>query len=417
MKGLLKRLAVVTALGTALGSGSALAADKAPIKFAAALDFTAVYTFLTDEYSQGQRDYVTLLNQQGGVDGHPVELSVSDTGNEPQRGIEAYNRAKRDGAVLVDFLSTPVARAMVNRVIDDKIVMITALHGRGDASDGQVFPYVFPLMATYWSQAALLVDFMNGKEGGLKGKKVAHVYIDSPFGREPIPVLEALSKRLDFQLKTFPYASPGNEQSSTWSEVRRYKPDFVIIWGAGGAQAVSVRDAIRNGISPDKVHSVVWLAEADMNTVGKDIAKGVRKFAPTVNGTDTPILQQIEEKVVKAGKGAGPAEKVGNTYYNIGVATMAISLEGARLALKEFGEPLTGEKLRKGMELVKGYTADGLIPPVTFSAEDHQGGGYGRVAQWDGAQWSPLTDWHASFQDVVWEQIHKGAEQYKKSRE
>ncbi|CAM5213250.1 Branched-chain amino acid transport system substrate-binding protein OS=Castellaniella defragrans OX=75697 GN=HNR28_000009 PE=3 SV=1 [Castellaniella defragrans] len=417
MKRLMKKLAVFAALGAALGAAPAMAADKTPIKFATPLDFTAVYTFLTDEYSQGQRDYITLVNEEGGVDGHPIDLSVSDTGNQPQRGIEAYNRAKRDGAVLVDFLSTPVARAMVNRVLEDKIVMITALHGRGDASDGTTFPYVFPLMATYWSQAALLVDYINKHEGGLKGKKIAHVYIDSPFGREPIPVLDALSKKLGFTLKTFPYASPGNEQSSTWSEVRRYHPDYVIIWGAGGGQAVSLRDAIRNGIKPQQVYSVVWLAEADMKTVGTDLAKGVRKYEPTVTGVDTPILKDIMTKVVDAGKGAGPKEKVGRTYYNIGVATMAISVEAARTAVKQFGEPLTSEKLRKGFEQIKGYNAQGLIPPLSFSAEDHQGGGFGRVSQWDGSKWTPLDDWHASYQDVVWEQIKAGAKQYRENRQ
>lgn len=415
MKRLFSRLTTATALSALLVAAPAMA-QKEPIKFAAPLDFTAVYTFLTNEYNEGQRDYLTLINEQGGVDGHLIELAVSDTGNQPQRGIEAYNRASRDGVVLVDFLSTPVARAMVNRVIDDKIVMITALHGRGDASDGTTFPYVFPLMATYWSQAALLVDYMNEHEGGLKGKKIAHVFIDSPFGREPIPVLEDLAKRLEFDLRTFPYASPGNEQSSTWSEVRRYRPDFVIIWGAGGGQAVSVRDAIRNGIKPEQIHSVVWLAEADMDTVGRDVAKGVRKFQAAASGTDTPILQDIMKNVVDAGKGAGPKENVGGTYYNIGVATMAIAVEGARLALEEFGAPLTGEKLRKGFERIKDYDAQGLIPPLTFTEEDHQGGGYGRVAHWDGEQWAPLSDWHASFQDVVWEEIREGAKEYRESR-
>src|SRR5690554_3097737 len=416
MKRLIKRLTMATALSAAVGATPALAQNE-PIKFAAPLDFTAVYTFLTNEYNEGQRDYLTLVNEQGGVNGHPIEFSVSDTGNQPQRGIEAYNRASREGVVLVDFLSTPVARAMVNRVIDDEVVMITALHGRGDASDGEAFPYVFPLMATYWSQAALLVDYMNQQEDGLKGKKIAHVYIDSPFGREPVPVLENLAEQLEFDLRTFPYASPGNEQSSTWSEVRRYRPDFVIIWGAGGGQAVSVRDAIRNGIAPEQIHSVVWLAEADMETVGPDVAKGVRKFEAATSGTETPVIKEIMEQVIDTGKGAGPKENVGRTYYNIGVATMAVSVEAARLALEEFGAPLTGDKLRQGFERIKDFDAKGLIPAVTFTSEDHQGGGYGRVAEWDGEKWAPLSDWHTSFQDVVWEEIHAGAAEYKESRQ
>ncbi len=414
MKHFFRRLAVTTALSAVVGSAPGLAADKEPIKFATALDFTAVYTFLTDEYSEGQRDYITLINEAGGIDGHPIEINVSDTGNEPQRGIEAYNRARDDGAVLVDFLSTPVARAMVNRVLDDKIPMITALHGRGDASDGETFPYVFPIMATYWAQAAILVDHMDQEES-LEGKKIAHVYIDSPFGREPIPILKKLSEKLDFELKTFPYASPGNEQSSTWSDVRRFKPDNVIIWGAGGAQAVSVRDGIRNGIRPEQIHSVVWLAEADMESVGTDVAKGVRKYQVAASGTDSDMLKEVMDKVIDAGKGSGDKKNVGRTYYNVGMATMAVAVEAARLAIEEHGAPLTGENLAKGFEMIKDYDAKGLMAPVTMSAEDHQGGGLGRVVEWDGEQWAPLGDgeWHASFEDVVWDEIEKEAEKFK----
>ena len=406
-------------LGAALLAGVmafGAAQAKDPIKFAAPLDYTAVYTFLTNEYAQGQTDYPTMINDAGGVDGHKIEYASSDTGNQPQRGIEAYNRAQRDGAVLFDFLSTPVARAMVNRALDDKVVMITALHGRGDASDGETFPYIFPLMSTYWSQAASLIDYMEKHEGGLKGKKVAHVYIDSPFGREPIPVLEKLSEKLDFSLRTFPYASPGNEQSSTWSEVRRFRPDQVIIWGAGGGQAVSVREAIRNGIAPEKIHSVVWLAEADMEAVGKDTAKGIRKFEATDSGTGSPLLKEIMEKVIEPGKGSGPKENVGRTYYNIGVATMAVSVEAARLALKEYGPPLDGDKLRKGFEMVKDFSANGLLPPLTFSNKDHQGGGFGRVAHWDGEKWAPLSDWSNPYQDIVWESIAHDAAAFKEGR-
>lgn len=406
-------------LGAALLAGVmafGAAHAKDPIKFAAPLDYTAVYTFLTNEYAQGQKDYLTMVNEAGGIDGHKIEYASSDTGNQPQRGIEAYNRAQRDGAILFDFLSTPVARAMVNRVMDDKVVMITPFHGRGDASDGETFPYVFPIMSTYWSQAAILIDYMQNNEGGLKGKKVAHVYIDSPFGREPIPVLEKLSKELDFSLRTFPYASPGNEQSSTWSEVRRFRPDQVIIWGAGGGQAVSVREAIRNGIAPEKIHSVVWLAEADMEAIGKDTAKGVRKFEGTDNGTGSALIQEMITKVIEPGKGSGPKENVGRSYYNIGVATMAISVEAARLAMKEYGPPLDADKLRKGFELIKDFDANGLLPPLTFSQKDHQGGGFGRVAEWNGEKWAPLNDWTNPYQEIVWESIKEDAAAFKEGR-
>ncbi|SEO58507.1 ABC transporter substrate-binding protein [Aquisalimonas asiatica] len=405
-----------TLAAAALAFGGTVKADNDTIKFALLQDFTAVYTFLTDEYNQGQRDYLRLINEEGGLDGRTFEALVRDTGNEPQRGLEAYNRARREGAVLVDFLSTPVSRAAVNRVLNDEIVMITALHGRGDASDGTTFPYIFPLMATYWSQATLLAEYIEKEEGGLEGKRIAHVYIDSPFGREPVPVLEELADRKGFELRTFAYPSPGNEQSSTWSDVRRYQPDHVLIWGAGGGQAVSVREAIRNGIDPSNILSVVWLAETDARTVGADRAKGVKRFEAVATGTDYPIMERIREKVLDAGLGTGDEENVGTTYYNIGVATMAMAVEAARLALEEHGGELTGEKLRDGFRMLEDYDAEGMMPPVTFTEDDHQGGGYGRVSEWNGEEWEPITDWYAAYQDIVWEEIEKDAAGFREGR-
>ncbi len=388
------------------------AQDKEPITFALLQDFTGVYTFVSNEYNQGQQDYIKLINAQGGVNGHPIELIVRDTGNEPQRGIEAYNRAVEEGAVLVDFLSTPVSRAMVPRVLEDEVVMITALHGRGDASAGETFPFVFPMMATYWSQASVLANYMEEQMDGLEGKKIAHVFIDSPFGREPLPILRELAERKGFEVKAFPYPSPGNEQSSTWSDVRRWGPDYVTIWGAGGGQPVSIRTAIRNGISPDQILSVVWLARTDMKQVGFDAATGVKRFEAVHTGRDTPVIQQIMSEVIEPGNGTGDEANVGTTYYNIGVATMAASVEAARQALDAHGAPLTGAKLKQGFEMLKDFHADGLMPPITITAKDHQGGGYGRVSMWNGEEWEPQTDWTAAYQDIVWQEIEENAKEF-----
>ena len=403
-------LAAAVAVGLGM-AGPALAQEE-PIKFGLLQDFTAVYTFVSGEYNQGQRDYLTLVNEEGGLDGTMIEAIVRDHGNEPQRGIEAYNRAREEGAILFDFFSTPVSRALVERVLEDEVVLITALHGRGDASNGEVFPYVFPMMATYWSQATVLANYIEENEGGLAGKKIALVHIDSPFGREPLPVLEALAEQEDFELRNFPYPSPGNEQSATWTEVRHFRPDHVFIWGAGGGQPVSVREAIRNGISPEDIYSVVWLAETDAENVGADTMTGVKRFEATASGTDNPILQRIQEKVIDAGLGAGDAENVGTSYYNVGVASMAVAVEAARLALEAEGAPLTGPKLKAGFEMISDFDAEGLMPPITITESDHQGGGAGRVSQWNGERWEPVSDWAAAYQDVVQTEIDEGAEAF-----
>ena len=171
----------------------ASAAD--PMRFALCYDLTKVYTFVTPQVAQAARDYADHLNLKGGIEGHPVEMIVQDHGNEPQRGIECYEKMKREGVMVFDMLSTPVSRAVLPRVMKDGNIMIQSLAGRGDAVDGDVFKWVFPIGPTYWGQAANDIGYIKQKSGGnLKGVKIAFLYVDYPFGQEPIGILKTLAE-------------------------------------------------------------------------------------------------------------------------------------------------------------------------------------------------------------------------------
>ena len=413
----LNRRKMVLAAAASLGAGylpNVIAQEKV-IKFGMAQDFTKVYTFVTAEYSQGQRDYLTLVNERGGVSGWKIQADVVDTGNETQRGIEAYERFKREGVLVVDPLSTPVSRALVPRALNDKINLVTMFSGRSDAADGSVFPYIIPMSASYWSQAAVLIEYIARQEKDLKGKKIAIVYIDTPFGKEPLPLLREIAKRRGFELLPFPYAPPGNEQAAVWTQVRRANPNWTLIWGGGVGQTVSLKEAIRNGISPEKIASVVWLSESDMKVVGEDAAKGVLKFEGAASGRDPKIIQDILKDVVGKGKGAGPQELVGTSYYNIGVLSAALMVEGTRKALEiSKGAMITSQTLNEGLRSITKFNADGLSPSITITKSDHQGGGMGRVAQWDGRRWVAKSDWLSADQDLVWQLIKESSAEFKK---
>ena len=387
------------------------------IRFAMPMDFTRVYTFVTAEYNQGQRDYITMINDRGGIGGYTIAVDISDHANDQPRAIEAYERAKSQGAVLIDPLSTPVARALTPRVLEDKINMITAFSGRSDAADGTVFPYVFPLSPNYWTQAGLLVEFFKQQDGGsLEGKTICFVHIDTPFGKEPLPILEKLAEAEGFTLQAFPYTPPGNDQSAIWPQVRRARPDWTMFWGAGVGQTVALTEAVRNGLDMSRVSGSVWVSESDMDVVGRDQTVGVLKVEPCVSGREPKVIQDILTEVVGAGKGAGPEDKVGTSYYNYGVMLAALMLEGVRRAVEIAPDgPATSEWLNAGLNSITEFTAEGLIPPTTITPEDHQGGGMGRVARWNGEAFEPVTDWFTANQDLVWEEVRKYSAEFAQS--
>ncbi len=411
----MKLLSTLSGLALALlNVVPAAAAD--PVRFALCYDLTKAYTFVTPQIAQAARDYADLLNAKGGLEGHPIELIVQDHGNEPQRGIECYEKLKRDGVMVFDMLSTPVSRAVLPRIMKDGNILIQSLVGRGDAVDGDVFKWVFPIGPTYWGQAANDIEYIKQKSGGsLTGVKVAFLYIDYPFGQEPIGILKTLAQKEGFDLQLFPYPLPGNDQASAWTQIRRMNPDWIVSWSLSNMHVIASREMKRNGISIEKYIAVNWLNEVDIKNIGPADAKGLKRGTNVAGGSNQPLIQEIIKELYDKGKGNGDRKFTEDVYYNTGLAIYSIAFEGVRLAIKSGGWPLTPEKIKTGMESLKNYDANGLIAPITVTAQDHGGGGKTRIEMWNGDKWVAQTDWIAGFKDDVWNVVKEQSADYTKS--
>ena len=394
-------------LAAPLAVTGAVAQAQDALRFAQCYDLSKSYTFITPQVSQAAHDLADLINMKGGIAGHPVEVITQDHGNEPQRGIECYERLKREGVFVFEFLSTPVANAVISRIMKDENVLLQSFVGRGDAIDGSVFKWSFPVGPTYWGQAANDVAYIKEQMGGdLKGAKIAFTYLDYPFGQEPIGVLQTLAEREGFELKLFPVPLPGNDQASTWTQMRRYQPDYIVSWLLAGGHVVAAREMKRNGIPLDKYISVNWFNEVDIANLGAESAKGIKRGTSVVGGQNVPIIQEIIAELYDKGKGNGPREKVNDVYYNTGLAIYSVAFEGARLAMEQSGE-FTPVSMKAALESLKDFDANGLMAPVTVTADDHGGGGKTRVEMWDGSTWAPQSDWVAAYDDAVWEIVKK----------
>src|SRR3546814_892488 len=129
--------------------------------------------------------------------------------------MEAYERHKKEGAVVIGIYGTPHTLALTQKLTEDKIPGTSPGFGSAAAADGTKFPYIFPIAATYWSQGAAAVQFAKDRLGGsLKGKKIAFIYYDNPAGKEPLAILEDLAKSEGFELRTFAVPPPGVEMGA-----------------------------------------------------------------------------------------------------------------------------------------------------------------------------------------------------------
>lgn len=415
----MKRTLLSVLAGLALlagGAAQAQAPAQNSIKFGLCYDLSKAYTFVTPQIVQAAKDYATLLNAKGGIEGKPIEILVQDHGNEPQRGIECYEKLKREGVMMFDYLSTPVSRAVLPRHMQDGNIMLQSFVGRGDAVDGDVFKWIFPIGPTYWGQMANDVAYIKAQhKGNLKGVKIGFIYPDYAFGQEPIPVLKTLAAKEGFDLQLFPNPMPGRDQAAVWTQIRRFNPDWVISWNLSAMHVVAAKEMKRNGIPMDKLIVVNWLNEVDINNIGPADAKGLKRGTNVVGGKDHPLMQQIVKEVYGAGKGSGDAKNLDDIYYNTGLAMYSAMFEGVRQAIRKGGWPLTPTKIKDGLESLRNFDANGFIAPVTVTAKDHGGGGKTRIDMWDGSKWVPQSDWTAAYTDVVDQVVKEQSAEFVKS--
>jgi len=333
------------------------------------------------------------------------------------------------GATVIHPLSTGITYSLIEKATADHIPIISMGYGRTSAADGRVFPYVFPLITTYWSQATVMVKYMAQKLGGyenLKGKKIVLVYHDSAYGKEPIPILTDLSKQYGYEFTPIAVPHPGNEQQSQWLQVRQIKPDYVILWGWGVMNPTALKAAAKIGYPRDKIIGVWWSgAEEDVIPAGA-AAKGYISAGFNAPGADFPVMKDIQKYVYAKGKGEfDDKSRFGSIYHTRGVVAGIVTAEAIRVAQSRFGKgkPITGEQMRWGIEnlniddkRLKELGAVGLMPPIKVSCMDHEGSGLVKFQQWDGAKWKVITDWMEPDRKLVRQKVEDDARQYAKEK-
>jgi branched-chain amino acid transport system substrate-binding protein len=363
--------------------------------------------------ANGFVDYFTMLNERdGGINGVKVAWEECETQYDTKQGVECYERLKGKSPVLVNPLSTGITYQLIPKAPGDKIVVHSSGYGMTASADGRWFPWVFNFPMTYWSQASAFVKYVAQQEGGpdkLKGKKIVHVYHNSPYGKEANPTLETLARDLGFELTLLAVDHPGQEQKSTWLQVRRLNPAWIYVSGWGVMNQVAVKEAAAIGFPMDHVVGNWWTGtEADVVPAGEG-AKGYKSMTFHAPGHGFKVHQDIFKHVYDKGKGAAKREDVGEVLYNRSIINAMLDTEAMRLAMTRFGnKPLTGEQLRWGMEnlnvtekRLEELGMKGMLRPLRMTCENHEGNGMAAVQQWDGKKWTIISDWIEPMRDVV----------------
>ncbi len=375
-------------------------------------------------FADGYADYFTMLNERdGGIGGVMTKVLECETGYNTEKGVECYESTKGEGSLVYQPLSTGITYQLIPKTTADNIPMHTMGYGRTSAANGEVFSHTFNYPANYWNGASGAINYLLAEnDGDLKGKKIALVYHNSAYGKEPIRTLQELSAKHGFEFKEVPVDHPGQEQKSQWLQIRRDKPDYVIMYGWGVMNQVAVQEAANIRFPMENFIGIWWSGSENDVLAAGDKANGYKALTFHGVGSDFPVFDDIQAHVVDKGKAAGAGDQIGTVLYNRGMYAAMLAAEAVKTAQEIHGvADITPAQMRDGMEALEMTEAKmaalGLPnfgPEFSVSCENHGGTGLVGVTQWDASakQWNLISDFAPTDMEVIQPLIDADSEAY-----
>ena len=368
--------------------------------------------------------------RDGGINGVKIVYEECETGYATDKGVECYERLKGKGPTGAGYfspLSTGITFALTEKAPGDKLPLLTTGYGRSESRDGSVLAWDFIALGSYWTAADIAIQHIAKELGGfdkLKDKKITLVYHDSPYGKEPIPALEARAKLNGFTFKAVP-VDPIRvwRRSRRWLAIRQDRPDYVLLWGWGVMNSTSVIEAAAVGYPRDKMIGVWWSgAEPDVAPAGEK-AVGYKALMLQHPAGKFAVHADLDKFVVSKGKSVAK-DDYAQVLYNRGLINSMLGVEAIRTAQAKFGKkPLTGEQIRWGFETlslsearIKELGFEGMVKPLKFSCQDHQGADQARLHQWDGKAWKIISDYYTADDSLLAPMVKDAAAKYAKDK-
>ena len=374
----------------------------------------------------GMLDYANMLNERdGGIGGQKYNMIECETGYSTDKGVECYSKLKGDNILTVHPWSTGITLQVIPKAGVDRIPVLSTAYGLSAAADGNTFPWVFNFPATYWDGASIILKYIGGYDmRGLKGKKLVLLHLDHPYGKEPIPLFKDLSKVYGYEFIPIPVGlKEMQNQSAQWLQIRREKPDYVMMWGWGAMNPGAINEAVKTRFDMNRFIGIWWSGHDDDLMVAGQKAKGYKALSWNIPGK-YPVIDDIKKYVIDKGLSKiKNADTIYRNFYTRGIIISMMQAEAIRTAQKHFNtSKVNAEQVRWGLENLNITEArleelgmKGMGYPIKTSCEDHSGHHPAWVLEWNGKEFEPITNLIAPMSDVVRPMLEEAANKYAES--
>ena len=382
----IQRRSILAAAALAATFASAGARAQAEdIVLGGSIPMTGVFAFAGIGINAGIADYVKIVNDAGGIKGRKLRYVPEDTGYKVDASVAAFKKITSSNKVNLYYGDSTGFSKTINPELERSGQMLMAgASFATEINNPQKYPYQFLVGPDYTEMVGILLKHIAKTK---PGAKVAFVYSDSEFGRDPIEASREAAKKLGLSVAVEIMTPPGSvDVSGEVIKLRRADPDFTIFHGYVLAPIPEfVTQAKKLGMK-SQFMGTFWTMDNSMVMKMGEAAEGFMGVMPFRYYYDTegksPMLEKIRQM----------RPEYQSTAYMQGFLTAMLMTEAAKRTL-DAGKPLDAKNMNASLNTITNCDTGGIIgTPITIKGNSIP---VGRIYQADVKQkrMVPASDW------------------------
>jgi branched-chain amino acid transport system substrate-binding protein len=331
--------------------------------------------------------YFQMINDQGGVNGHKINLISVDDGYVPVKTVEQIRNLAESQDVLFFFntLGTPQNTAIHKYLNDHKIPQLFVATGADKWGDYKHFPWTIGYQPSYQVEARIYAKYILAHK---PDAKIALLYQNDDFGKDYlIGLKDGLGAKASSMLvATQTYETTEPTVDSQVVSLKGSGADTLVVAAIPKFAAQSIRKVAQLGWKPTFFMTNVSISvSAVMRPAGVENGIGIITGNYGKDPTDPAFKNDADMKewltwVKKWDPSADPIDL--NAVYGYGLAHVMVQV------LKQCGKDFSRENIMKQAARLN-YTPPMLLPGirVSTSATDFHPIKQMQLEKFDGKSW------------------------------
>jgi branched-chain amino acid transport system substrate-binding protein len=398
MKGIIKRLVVITVVTGLTWFGLTAQGEAKTIKVGAAINMTGPASTWGQYHAKGQQDYFRYVNDvKGGVAGRRIEMILVDTGYKVPEAVAAVRKfAVQD---QVDMIATwGAGEGLAAKPIIQQYKIPTLNFSTSWEILEAPIDFMYLPFGSYRMDCYAVIDYIRTIHKGKTRPRIGLLTYNNAYGRSIHQPTRDYAARQQVDIVALEEFPPKTVDLST--ELLRLKQkgaEYVFMQMLPATIITTFKSADRIGYSPQFFGT--WTStDPDFFKMGKGLIRDRLNMQfpgglPSDNTAGIKLMKELWKRY-------RTVDKFDAAYWE-GVV-IGMIMERAFIRAQQTYKEVNRDTINRAMESFRNENFDGLVPNITYTQKDHSASFKARMVRVreDGA-FVPLTNFYTPGKEKI----------------